>query len=403
MAAIRFFPSTIGIVLGYAVASTVQAQSPTAQPEPSELSTITVKASADASAEGLSPEFAGGQVARGGRAGVLGTRDNMDTPFSITSYTNRLMQSQQARSVADVVQNDPAVRTARGFGNFQETFFIRGFLTVSDDIAYNGLFGLLPRQYTAVESVERVEVLRGASAFLYGAAPSGGGIGGTINVLPKRADDEPLSQLTVGTASGSQLYTAADIGRRFGPDNSTGVRINLARRDGDTAVDDEKVSMNLFNVGVDWRGEQTRLSADLGFQEYRLKGIRPNVTLAEDLTAVPDAPSNKLNYAQPWTVSNEHSLFGTVRAEHDLSDTATLWAALGAKRGKEFNSLASPTVSDATSGDASFTRFDNRRQDDVKTGEVGFRGTFDTGAVSHRLVASVSHFEHKEKMQLPWA
>ena len=127
---------------------------------------IKVEASADASAGGLAQPYAGGQVARGGRIGVLGTQDIMSTPFSVTSYTNELIQDKQARSVGDVLQNDPGVRVARGFGNFQESYFIRGFILSSDDVAYNGLYSLLPRQYIATELFERVEVLRGATAFL---------------------------------------------------------------------------------------------------------------------------------------------------------------------------------------------------------------------------------------------
>ncbi|HEY1104279.1 MAG TPA: TonB-dependent receptor plug domain-containing protein, partial [Burkholderiaceae bacterium] len=151
------------------------------------LKTVTINASADASAQGLSPRYAGGQVARGGRAGILGTRDNLETPFSITAYTNELIQDRQAKSVGEVLQNDPSVRVARGFGNFEESYYIRGFIQSSDDVAYNGLYSLLPRQYIATELFERVEVLRGASAFLTGANPGGGGIGGAINLLPKRA------------------------------------------------------------------------------------------------------------------------------------------------------------------------------------------------------------------------
>ena len=48
------------------------------------LDAIKVEASADASAGGLAQPYAGGQVARGGRVGVLGTQDIMSTPFSIT-------------------------------------------------------------------------------------------------------------------------------------------------------------------------------------------------------------------------------------------------------------------------------------------------------------------------------
>jgi iron complex outermembrane receptor protein len=163
-----------------------------------ELEETAISASADASREGLVPEYEGGQVARGGRVGILGNKDYMETPFTSTSYTNQLIQDQQAHSVADILQNDPSVRIARGFGNFQELYVVRGFPLYSDDISYNGLYGLLPRQYVASEFIERVEVFRGANAFLNGAAPGGTGIGGAINILPKRAPNDPLTRLTVG-------------------------------------------------------------------------------------------------------------------------------------------------------------------------------------------------------------
>ena len=360
------------------------------------LAAIVVQPSADASAAGLMREFAGGQVARGSRVGILGSKDLMDTPFSTASYTNQLIQSQQARSVADVVANDPSVRTARGYGNFQETYFIRGFLTTSDDIAYNGLYGLLPRQYTAAEMIERVEILRGAGAFLYGAAPSGLGIGGTINILPKRAAQQPLNQITLGTASGGQLYTAADFSRRFGEQQETGVRLNLARRDGDTAVDNESATLDLVTVGLDWRNERLRLSADIGYQNNRLKHMRPSVAI-DGVAGVPNAPDASINFGQPWTRSNEEDIFGTIRAEYDLSDRTTAWIAGGMRRGKEFNSLAGADLSDAVTGAGTTYRFDNRRQDDVKTGEIGLRTHFATGPIAHTLVASASYFDHKER------
>ena len=62
---------------------------------------------------------------------------------------------------------------------------IRGFAVSSDDLAYNGLYGVLPRQFVAAELIERVEVFRGASTFLNGAAPGGTGVGGAFNLTPK--------------------------------------------------------------------------------------------------------------------------------------------------------------------------------------------------------------------------
>ena len=73
----------------------------------------------------------------------------METPFSTTAYTNDFILNKQADSVGDILKKDSTVRVARGFGNFQEAYLIRGFVTNSDDTMMNGLYGIMPRQYIA--------------------------------------------------------------------------------------------------------------------------------------------------------------------------------------------------------------------------------------------------------------
>ncbi|MCD2166795.1 TonB-dependent receptor [Comamonas koreensis] len=361
------------------------------------LPTVTVNASADASAQGLSKAYAGGQVARGGRVGILGTEDIMNTPFSTTAYTQDLIRDQQARSVGDVLQNDASVRVSRGFGNFQESYFVRGFVLGSDSIAYNGLYGLLPRQYVSAELFERVELLRGASGFLNGASPAGDSIGGALNLLPKRASNEPLTRVSVGGSSGAQGYAAADISRRFGPDQATGLRLNVAKRKGDTTIDDEGVDLSVVSLGMDWRSSNLRLSADVGYQSHKLTTPRPNVTLGAAVTQVPSAPDNSRNFAQPWTYSNERDSFGSVRAEYDINSQLTAWVAGGARFGRERNSLASLTLNNGSTGSGTQGRFDNTRADDIFTGEVGLRGKLTTGSIGHSLVLAASAFSDKRK------
>ncbi|MET0963048.1 MAG: Plug domain-containing protein, partial [Noviherbaspirillum sp.] len=126
--------STISLAVLMALASQAQAQSAAGDAAAIQtMPAVTVNTSADASASGLPAPYAGGQVAGGGRLGMLGNVDQMNSPFSSTVYTQMLMQDQQARSVADVLQNDPTVRVARGFGNYQELYVIRGFPVNSDD------------------------------------------------------------------------------------------------------------------------------------------------------------------------------------------------------------------------------------------------------------------------------
>ena len=236
----------------------------------------------------LPPAYAGGQVATGGRVGLFGAMDIMDTPFNTTSYTEELVRNQQARSVADVLQNDPAVRVSKGFGNFQELYVVRGFPVYSDDMTYNGLYGVLPRQFVAAELLERVEVFHGATAFLNGAAPGGSGVGGAFNLMPKRAPDAPLNRLTAGWTGDDEIYGAADLARRFGDDDAYGLRLNLAGRSGQGGVENESADLRVVGLGLDRRGDRVRFSADLGWQDHHIDAPRPSVT---PNGAVPTPPS----------------------------------------------------------------------------------------------------------------
>ena len=346
----------------------------------------------DSSQVSLTAPYAGGQVARGGRAGLLGNLDFLDAPFSGTAYTADLVAAQQADSVGDVLQNDPVVRVAKGFGNFQEVYILRGFPVYSDDITLNGAYGILPRQFVAAELLERVEVFRGANAFVNGAAPGGSGVGGAINLVPKRAPQGGIRRATIGIESDSQLYGALDLGDRFGADEAWGVRFNGVLRDGETAVDGQDRSLSVVSLGTDYAGERFRFSADLGFQDNRIDAPRPQVT---PLAGVPDAPDADSNFAQDWTYTDEEQLFGVVRGEYDLTGNVTVWVGAGARNGEEANVLANPSA--AEDGTLSAYRFDNTREDDVLSFDTGLRADFDTGPVGHRLVVSASSIQSESK------
>lgn len=355
-----------------------------------------IEVSSDASQDGLAKEFAGGQVAAGSRAGILGNKANLENPFSTTSYTNKLIQDKQARSVADVLKNDPTVRVARGFGNFQESYFMRGFITNSDDILYNGLYGLLPRQYIASEMFERVEVQRGASAFLNGMAPGGGSVGGTIALMPKRAPMEDLNRFNIGLSSKERTNLGTDVSRRFGDNKEFGVRLNAAHTEGNSAIESDKARNTVFHLGLDWKGEKARVSTDLGYQKNYLSSPRPSVTLAGTVTEVPAAPKATSNWGQHWTYSEERDVFGTVRAEYDFLPNFTGYAAYGFRDGKESNVLANLTVNN-NNGDGTQYRFDNARRNIIHTGEVGLKGAFETGSVGHEWVLSANRYQEKRK------
>ena len=169
--------------------------SPDASPGTLTLAPIEVEGQAGPRAGELPPAYAGGQVATGGSLGLLGTNDILDTPFSTVNFTSQLIEDLQARTAADVLINDPSVLLTTGSNGFDDTFQIRGFTVPAGDVGLNGLYGLVSSNRVPAELTERIELIKGPNALINGIAPNGS-IGGGINIVSKRAGDEPLTRLT---------------------------------------------------------------------------------------------------------------------------------------------------------------------------------------------------------------
>lgn len=361
----------------------------------SELLNIEVIPSADASDGGLTRPLPGGQLANGGRTGLLGPRPILESPFSVTSYTHEFIQQQQAASVGDVLQFDSTVRVARGFANFQQAYLIRGLPVFSDEMAYNGLYGMLPRQYLAAELVERIEILRGPHAFLNGAAPNISGMGGAINVMPKRAPNNNLNKITVGTQSNGQGYFAADLARRSS-DKRVGARVNAVHRDGDAAVESESQRLDLTSIGLDFHNDDVRVSAEAGFQDHHLRATTPSININTGV-AIPRAPDADSAIAQPWTYSDEQDVFGNLRTEYDFTDNITGWLAGGVRFSEESSSLAAFLNVSNDAGDYTASRFDVNREDDVSTAEFGVRMLVDWMGLDQQITLSANTYRNESE------
>ena len=354
------------------------------------LDATSIDAQTTKTAKGASPDvFAGGQVARGGQMGVLGNKDNMDVPFTLTSYTSKLIEDQQAEDVGDVLLNDPSVRQSFGFGNQSQVFVIRGLPLSSDDISYNGLYGVLPRQIISTDAVERVEVFKGPNAFINGVSPTGTGLGGSVNLVPKRAGDEPIRRYTQDISNDGREGEHLDLGQRFGEDNRFGARVNLAQREGDTAIDDEAQRTKLFTLGLDYRGDNFRLSGDFGYQKQRINGLRNSVRVGT-ITRIPRAPDASHNYGQDWTYSETEDTFGMLRGEWDLNEDWTAYVAGGAKHTRENGIYGTPTLTNPSTGAATVSGSKIPHDEDNATFMTGINGNLQTGPVSHQISVGAS-------------
>lgn len=345
--------------------------------------------------------YAGGQVATGGRIGLLGEQNAANVPFSVISFTSQLIDNQQSDTVGDVLLNDAAVQTAYGFGNFSELFQIRGFTLNGEDISFGGLYGVLPRQVVHASFIDRVELFKGANAFTKGVSPSGSGVGGSVNLEPKRATDQPINRVRLGFQSDSQFEQAVDIGRRYGADDQYGARVNVEHSAGDTAIDGENASNVSVGVGLDYQGERARASLDFGYQKQEYKHGRNTVNIGS-ATRIPTAPDASTNYAPSFSSTDLEAIFGKVGGEYDLTDEWTAYAAVGANTSDEQGQYGSPTLV-GNNGDATVTRLGVPFESHAFTGQAGLRGDFDTGRISHKLNLGYSGFYRRTSSAFTFA
>ena len=336
-----------------------------------------------------SEAYAGGQVARRGSQGLLGSRDFMETPFSMTTYTRETVKNQQARTLGDLIASDPSVRATNPAGGRYEQFTIRGFSLFNSDVAYNGLYGILPTYTIDMEMAERVDILKGPTQLINGISPRGS-VGGGINVVPKRATDKPITSFTGSYASNNQLGGAVDVGRRFGEGDQFGIRFNGVKQSGDTEWDHQSVDRDMAVLGLDFRGERLRLSTDIGHTERDTDAPQERVQVGAN-AQVPHASDVRRNYAQAWSKARTKDTFGTLNAEFDVSDSVMLYGGVGARKSDhDFLRHNVSVTNDA--GDFTVQPRDFTREENVRTATAGVRNWFHTGPVSHEVNLAASYF-----------
>lgn len=357
-----------------------------------QLPTVNVRADKTAPTDA----YAGGQVTRGSRVGLLGELDFMDTPFNTTRYTAGFIDNIQAPDLVRVIAlTDPSVYNSGSSGGITDYFNIRGFGVASSDIGFGGLYGLIPYYRVTPELAESIEVLKGPSALLNGMPP-GGSVGGAVNVVPKRAGDTPLTRFTASYGSDAQWGGHLDVGRRFGADKQFGVRLNAVHRDGGTATDHQQHKAQLASLGLDWRGERSQVSLDLFSSRDHVDGLNRGVSLAPGL-AVPRPPKASTLFAPDWTFSTVKDSAAALRWSFDINDHLQAHASYGHGH-TDFDSIASATTLITNAAGDFRNNFAHQRFIYSKdSAEAGLSARFRTGAVDHALAISAAWYQHDQK------
>ncbi|MGO3109528.1 MAG: TonB-dependent receptor plug domain-containing protein [Sphingobacterium sp.] len=152
--------------------------------------------------------------------GGFGAKDVMAVPLSIQTYGIKQIREMSARTVRDVLISDPSVQSSSYGGGF-DNFRLRGFAMDNFNTIRRDGLALAPHYDVPLELVERVDVLKGPSGFLYGINSPGG----TINYVPKRPTIKPYNSLSLQGSTLQNYYATIDHSMPL-LDGKIGYRVN---------------------------------------------------------------------------------------------------------------------------------------------------------------------------------
>jgi iron complex outermembrane receptor protein len=335
----------------------------------------------------------GGQIAVKSPTGLLGIRDRMDVPFSTTSVTDQLIRDLQAHTLAEVLANDPSVRTTNDRFNYSDSITIRGFPLNASEATLNGLGGMVPTRRINYESIERVDLIRGPVGLLVGNTP-GSGIAGSLNYVTKKATREPITRLTGGFFSDGNLGGAIDFSRKVGSGNDFGVRVNAAYRDGGTPLDGQKDRAGTASINLDYTTGRFNLSVDAGYFDQRLHGLSPAVFLAAG-ASLPEPPDIKSTIVPSWQRSSVVGYYGMARGRYDISDGVYVTAAYGRLFNREMT-VQNILVNLQSNGDVTAITLAAPQRRNFRSADVQLHAKFDTGPISHDLALIGNRISYQE-------
>lgn len=319
----------------------------------------------------------------------------LDTPASVSVFTEQLLQDRQVRLLSEVLQSDASVGESYAPIGYYENFNVRGFgLDAAHSYKINGQT-ITGEQNVALENKQQVELLKGLSGLQSGVSEPGG----VINYVTKRPED--VRSVTVSSNEQGERYLATDLGGWFGSERQFGLRANLAHEDIRSYVDHADGKRDFASLAFDWQiNPDALLQLDVEYQHreqysvpgYQLlgnaevpHGIDPKDRLAWQDWAKP-VQSDSLNLGGRFEYRFNDAWTGALSASHSrvvIDDYSSFaWGCYGA------TSCGSDKVPNYFSAEGDYDIYDFRSPDDTRRtdeAQATLTGRFAALGVDHEL------------------
>lgn len=313
-----------------------------------------------------------------------------DIPQTVDVVPAQLIKDQAAHSMQEVLKNVPGVSLNLGDGQ-RDQFVIRGFDAMGDmyidGMRDDALY------YRDLSNIERVEVLKGPAAVLYGRGSSGG----IINRITKKPG-EAISEFKLNGGSYKQRRAEFDIGDKLGAVASfriTGAAEDSGsfRNQGFLERENLAPSMNLqlgedTNLLLQVEKLHDRRITDFGIPAYQGKPLKIS----------PDRYYGSRN-ARDDDYSDSDVLSGRALFTHKINDNFTVRNLFGAYNYElDRNNTLVSGVNEALRT-ATLTHNQVYRQDDGWSNQLELLQKAELAGMQHQLLYGLEVSEQKKTMK----
>ena len=313
-----------------------------------------------------------------------------DIPQSISVIPVSVLNDLGSISVERALDFAGGVSKQNNFGGLTlYEYSVRGFTTsefYKDGFSANRGYPSTPD----VVSIERIEVLKGPAASLYGR----GDPGGTVNIVTKKPRPEAFATLHTSAGSWDRYRTALDVNTPLDENGNVLSRVNLAIEDGQSFRDHVDRERVFVAPSFSWQlNPDTTLLVESEFVRHRSTFDRGIVAPNNAWSGV--SRSTFLGEPNDGDIDNHNNLLQAA-LEHHLNDAWKLRLASHYKQGKlwGFASEARALNADGHTVNRRYRERDNDWHDSIT--QLELRGLFDTGPWQHELLIG-SEYENYRK------
>jgi len=307
---------------------------------------------------------------------VVGTRFEqqlLDEPVQTSVVTADDILRSGARTLVDVLALQTSIQVIDNSGSPNRQIDLRGFGMTGDQNTLILLDGqrmneneLASADLASIPlaSIERIEIMRGSGAVLYGR----GATGGTINIVTKKTP-EARSSVTAGLTIGSYGTRGASASANLSQ-GRLGLNVFADRNETDNYRRNNRSAQENVTATLNYRGDRGPMSLrlSLGEQSLRLPGERTAAQLQTD----PRGATTPLNYSSlesqriAFATEQKYDLgYFALDATHRTRDSVVFYNTL------PFGYFSPPTLTKV----------------DVLSLSPRWRFPFETGSVNHSLIA----------------